>query len=112
MAKKESPKLKSEEVTPVLEPFELLISDRYELTSPISTHVYRYADGSVLITSMELNLYAEGDTEYEARRNFSDILVEQVEDLESFVEQGRRLGRDLELQLALLRRLLRRLEDK
>ncbi|MFH1676067.1 MAG: hypothetical protein ABIC40_03495 [bacterium] len=95
---------------PVLEHFGLLISEDYELTDSIPVHVYRYDDGTVVICSMELNQYAEGDTEYLARRLFSEILIEELEDLEVTVDQGQVLGRDLKIQLSLLRRLLRKIE--
>lgn len=110
MAKKESPKLKSEEVTPVLEPFELLVSDEYELTRPIPTHVYRYGDGTVVIRSLELNLYGQGYTDYEARRDFSLAVIEEFEELREDIEQGVKLGPDLQVRLSLLGRLLKRVE--
>jgi hypothetical protein len=65
----------SSEPPPVCEQFELLISARYELTRPLPIHIFRYEDGSVLINSMELNLYAEGHSEYEARKEFSEVLT-------------------------------------
>ncbi len=89
------------------EHFELLISDEYELTRPIPVSVLRYSDDSAMIASAELNLYAEGDNEFEARRLFSEILVEQLEDLEA--EGVQKLGKLLRIQLSMLKRLLKKI---
>jgi hypothetical protein len=97
---------KAKEPTPSLEHFELLISDEYELTRPIPVQVWRYPDGVVVIRSIELNVYAQSDTEYRARKEFSDILVEELEDLES--EGIDNLGRALQVELSMLHRLLRK----
>ena len=101
---------KAKEPTPSLEHFELLISDEYELTRPIPIEVTRYDDGVVLIASRELNLYAEADDEYQALRDFSFVLTEHLEDLVGFLKEGKKLGRDLEIRLSMLRRLLRRIK--
>ncbi len=99
------------EPPPVCEKFELLISSCYELTRPIPIHIFRYEDGSVLINSMELNLYAEGHSEYEARKEFSEVLIYQLEDLHGFLEQGEKLGVDLQTQLRLLERFIKEISS-
>ena len=93
-----------------LEQFELLISDQFELTRSIPISITREGANWVLVESRELNLYAEGHSEYEARRNFSNALVSQLGDLEEFETHGKELGRDLRVQLSLLKRLLRKVK--
>jgi len=101
----------AEDPSPSHEHLELLLSDRYELTRPVPIRVYSYEDGTVLVDSPELNLYAQGDSDHDALCSFSEILVEQLEDLEAFLEEGKKLGRELRIQLSLLRRLLRRIGE-
>lgn len=97
-------------IVPLQEQFELLISEKYELTKPVPVHVYRYDDGTVLIRSMELDLYAQGDREYDARLAFSEVLVTELEDLEKDLKNGQKIGKALQLELSMLRRLLRKAE--
>lgn len=82
------------------EHFELLISDKYELIKPIPVQVHRYPDGVVVIDSPELNIYAQGDTEYLARMYFSENLIEQFEYLSK--QEKDDLGRALQIQLVML----------
>jgi hypothetical protein len=102
-------KERSEEVTETIsrEEFSLLVSDEYELIRSVPVQVHRCDDGTVVLSSPELNLYAQGDTEYSARREFSDVLVEELEDLET--EGMENLGRALQISLSMLRRLLRKI---
>ena len=97
------------EPTPIVEDYTTLISSDYILKKPVQIHVYRYNDGVVLIRSLELNLYAEGDSEYLARREFSDVLVDELEDLEQ--EGIGNLGSDLQLRLALLQGLIGKIDE-
>jgi len=101
---------KAEEPSPSQEHLEILVSDEYELTRPIPIRAYRYEDGTVVVRCDDLNLYAQGYSDHDARREFSRILVDELEDLESDVREGRALGRAMQIQLSLLRRLLRRIE--
>ncbi|MCK4719010.1 hypothetical protein KAU08_00050 [bacterium] len=82
------------------EHFELLISDKYKLLKPIPVQVHRYPDSVVVIDSPELNLYAQGDTEYLARMSFSEILIEQLDFLSK--QEKSKLGRALQIQLVML----------
>jgi hypothetical protein len=97
-------------IGPLQEQFELLISEKYELTKPVPVHVYRYDDGTVLIRSMELDLFAQGDREYDARLSFSEVLISELEDLEKDLKNGQKIGKALQLELSMLRRLLRKAE--
>ena len=97
-------------IVPLQEQFELLISEKYELTKPVPVHVYRYDDGTVLIRSMELDLFAQGDREYDARLAFSEVLISELEDLEKDLKNGQKIGKALQLELSMLRRLLRKAE--
>ncbi|MCK4719007.1 hypothetical protein KAU08_00035 [bacterium] len=97
-------------IVPQQEQFELLISEKYELTKPVPVHVYRYDDGTVLIRSMELDLFAQGDREYDARLSFSEVLISELEDLEKDLKNGQKIGKALQLELSMLRRLLRKAE--
>jgi hypothetical protein len=105
-----SPRIDTE-VAASREHLELLVSDKYELTQPIPIHVYRYDDGTVLIRSMELNLYAQGFSDPDARFEFSRVLIDELEELESDVREGQPLGKALQRELAMLRRLIRGSED-
>jgi len=87
--------------------FELLISDEFKLTERIPVKVYRYSDGLCVISSDELNLYAQGDSEYLAKLEFSDVLIEDLEDLEEIGTD--KLGRALKIRLSMLKRLLKRI---
>jgi len=101
---------KKKEPVPTLEHLELLISDEYELKKSIPIRVYRYDDGVTVIRSIELNLYAQDVTDYGAYREFSEVLIDQLEDLETMVDEGEELGRALEIELSMLRRLLRKIQ--
>jgi len=105
VAKRRKASKPSEE--PSREHFELLVSDKYELTKPFPVLVYHYGDGTVVIRSQELNLYAQGDTDYLARQEFSDILVEMIEDLDA--EGVENLGKVPRIQLSMLKRLLKKI---
>ena len=94
---------------PTMEHLELLISDEYELTRPVPIRVYRYRDDVVVIRSFELNLYAQGYSDHDARLEFSIILIEELEDLESDVKEGQALGRALQIELSMLQRLIRKI---
>jgi hypothetical protein len=102
------PVRKKKEPHPDLEHLELLVSDEYELTRPLQIKVHHYDDGTVMVESVELNLYAEGNSDYDALGNFSNVLIEQLEDLEEFQKQGKKLGRDLRVQMSLLQKLLKK----
>lgn len=105
---KAKPVKKKKEPEPTLEHLELLLSEEYELTRPLKIKVHHYNDGTVMVESVELNLYAEGNSDYDAPNNFSQVLVEQLEDLQDFQKQGKRLGRDLRIQMNLLQRLMKK----
>ena len=96
-----------EDGNPVSEYFELLISDEFKLTERIPVKVYRYSDGLTVITSEELNLSGQGDSEYLAKLEFSDVLIEDLEDLEEIGTD--KLGRALKIRLSMLKRLLKRI---
>ena len=99
------------EPVPTMEHLELLISDEYELTRPIPIRVYRYRDGVVVIRSIELNLYAQDYTDHDAMLEFSTVLIEELEELESDVKKGQALGRTLQIELSMLQRLIRRIPE-
>ena len=96
--------------TPTMEHLELLISDEYELTRPIPIQVTRYED-VVVVRCFELNLYAQGFTDHDARLEFSIVLIEELEELESDVKKGQALGRALQIELSMLRRLIRKISE-
>jgi len=95
-----------EDATVASEYFELLVSDEYELVGRIPVHVHRYNDGTTLLVSNELNMFAQGDSEYLARKEFSDVLIEELEDLEETGTSG--LGKALQIRLSMLKRLLKK----
>jgi hypothetical protein len=105
-----NPKMKKSVPAPTNEEFEELLSSDYMLSHPVAVNVYRYKDGSMVIHSPELGIAAEGDDEYEARREFSIQLIQQFEDLEDYLQNGGSMTSEVQKRLNLLGDLLREKE--